>query len=312
MQPARKAQAVRRGLVAFFILAGALIAYGMAKALSPGFGMLLALPYVLIGIGLAWHRGLARWAAMGACFWMIVGAFALPLLITVPITYGQFENPRLAELASWAVAGAMGLLGYRGLQYLRSPAAKATFASSARMRAAFAAESGSVVVVSAAVLLLWLVPVSLLWSEQSPALTDHGMRTLTESSALPDLEITGLCKIGSYGLVKAIVANRGRGSSDRSFVIVYSNVSAGDDNGGNSVARVPDPGTSGVVTLDRATNLRASITETVEVSLTIDSQNQVLESNERNNKARLPIVFASHEPGNLPICLLELPEIDRR
>jgi hypothetical protein len=310
MQPARKAEAVRRGLAAFFVAAGLLVAYGATSVLTTAVALMLGLPSILLGIGIWRHWFLARWAAMGVCFLMVIGAFAVPLIVTLPIAAGDFANPARVEFMSWAFAGAFGLLGFWGLQYFRSPAAKGAFARSAEMRAAFKTESPSIVVTSALLAFtVWLMPVGMVWSEQwAPGRTraaGSGRQVL-----LPDLVVTGLCLRGD-SMVHAEIANRGQSSSSRKFSIAYSSLRIGGGGGGSSLARVPRAGTVGLVGLDRAINPFDTENEGLDVRLSVDSTDQVRESDEDNNKARFPIVFKFYHPGNLPPCP-KLPEINGR
>jgi len=346
MQPARKAESVRRGLAAFFVAAGLLAVYASTSVLTLTVALMLGLPSITLGIGIWRYWGLARWAALGTCFLMVISAFALPLIVRVPISVGEFANPARVEYMSWGFAGALGLLGFWGLQYFRSPASKADFARSADMRAAFEAESSSVVVTSALFMFgFWLVPVGVVWSEQShptasrpagsarrpaqssqfevesPAntsarpvpssdLAENPPRDSGPQDPAPDLVITGLCRRGD-SMVQAEIANRGQSGSNRNYSITYSSLRVGGGGGGVSWGRVPPPGTSGLVGLDRAINPFDTENEGLDVRLSIDSGNHVRESDEANNKAVFPIVFRFYLPDNLPRCP-KLPEMNGR
>lgn len=337
MEPARKAAAVRRGLAAFFVAAGLLAVYASTSVLSRTVALMLGLPSIALGVGIALRWGLARWAALGTCFLMLLGAFALPLIIRVPISVGEFENPGRVEYLGWGFAGAFGLLGFWGLQYFRSPASKEEFGRSSDMRTAFERESPSVVVTSALVMFtFWLLPVGVVWSEQS----GHGSsapargtrRPLPPEPAgemqverpepagpapvsdaqgppLPDLVVTDLCRRGD-SMVHAILANRGNAGSSQKFVISYSGLRVGGG-GGTSLARVPPAGTSGLVGLDRAINPNETETENLDVRLDVDATKQVDERNEGNNQVTIPIVFDYFYPGNLQPCPT-LPEMNGR
>jgi hypothetical protein len=311
IQPARKAQAVRRGLAAFFVAAGLLAVHASTSVLTLTVALLLGLPAVLLGIGIWLRWGLARWAAMGTCFLMLIGAFAVPLIVRVPISVGDFANPARVEYMSWAFAGALGLLGFWGLQYFRSPASKAEFARSADMQAAFRAESPSVVVTSALFMFtFWLVPVGVVWSEQSQTARKAPSSRAARRELLPDLVVTGLCLRGN-SLVQAEIANRGEAGSSRRFMISYSSLRAGGGGSGTSVARVPPAGTSGLVGLDRAINPHETDTAGLDVRVSVDSGKTVDESDEGNNEATFPIVFQYFHPGNLQPCP-KLPEMNGR
>jgi hypothetical protein len=283
---------------------------------------------------------------MGACFLMVIFAFAVPLLIKVPLSIGEFANAERVEYMSWGFAGAFGLLGFWGLQYFRSSAAKAEFARTADMRAAFRAESPSVVVTSALFMFgFWLVPVGVVWVEQSHSTGIEAKRgarrpvqspdpeidsaandaarlasssDLAESPArgpasrdpAPDLVVTGLCRRGE-SMVHAEIANRGQAGASGNYAITYTSLRVGGAGGGTSLARVPPPGTSGLVGLDRAINPLDTENEGLDVRLTVDSANQIHESDEANNQTVVPVVFRFYLPDNLPRCP-KLPEINGR
>jgi len=308
MQPARKAEAVRRSLSVFFIVGGLLATFGTEAIFSRAVGMMLGLPAVALGIAIFRYWSLARWAGMGACFLLLILAFALPLIITVPLEYHEFENARRAEYLTWAFAGAFGLIGYWGLQYFRAPAAKEAFAHSAEMLAAFRGESSSVVVTAAlTVFCVWLMPAGIVWSEQTSAARTpaHGAG---RKPILPDLVATGLCRVGD-SLIQVEIANRGAGGSAAKYAVSYSALRVGGGGSGVSSARVPLAGTSGLVALDHASNPYEIDSASLKVKVTVDTGNTVRESNESNNTATFPIVFEYLSPSNLPKCP-RLPEIN--
>lgn len=306
MDPARKAESVRRGLAVFFVVAGLLALYGARSLVWTS--LVMGIPSILLGVGLWRFWSFARLFGMGVCVFLLVGAFATPLIITVPIGYREFENPLRVEVLSWAFAGAIGLLGYWGLQYLRSPAARDAYAHSNRVRAAFDAESPSITgSMAMAVFGVWLMPMLLVWSKETEAARRDPPRVVAPTT-LPDLVVTGLCLRGD-SLVQAVIANRGAAGSSRKFSVAYSSLRVGGGAGGSSLARVPTAGTSGLVALDRAINPLDTETEALDVRIAIDESDQVRESDESNNRTTFPIVFKYFHPGNLPRCP-ELPEIN--
>jgi hypothetical protein len=308
MQPAHKAQAVRRSLSAFFVIGGMLAFLGVPSIFTHTVAALLGLPSIALGIGVWRYWSIARWAGMGACFLLLVAAFALPLIITVPLEYNQFESPRRAEYLAWAFAGAFGLIGYWGLQYFRAPATKEAYAHSAEMLAAFRGESSSVVVTAAlTVFCVWLMPSAIVWSEQS-AEAQSLARNTDPKAMLPDLKVTGLCLQGD-SLVQAVVANGGRSGSSVIHTVSYTTLQPGGPGPDASSARVPKAGSSGLVALDHAINPIESDGEYFSVRVIVDAHDQIRESNERNNARDFSIVFKDVYPGNLPKCP-PLPEIN--
>lgn len=308
MDPARKAESVRRGLSVFFVIAGLLALYAARSTVWTA--LALGIPSILLGVGLWRFWGAARLFGMGVCLLLLIGAFVTPLVITVPIGYQQFENPRRVEFLSWAFAGAIGLLGYWGLQYLRSPAARAAYAHSDRLRDAFDRESSSIAgTMALTVFGIWLMPSFMVWGKETEA-SRRGPARVIAPTTLPDLTVTGLCLRGD-SLVQAVIANRGQAGSTKRFSVAYSSLRVGGGGGGTSMARVPTAGTSGLVTLDRAINPLDTATEALDARISIDAPDEVRESDESNNQATFPIVFKYFYPGNLPSCP-ELPEINGR
>jgi hypothetical protein len=254
---------------------------------------------------------------MGACFLMMIGAFATPLVMAGALEYNEFADPRRAEYLGWAFAGAFGLIGYWGLQYFRAPAAKESYAHSAEMLATFRGESSSVVVTAAlSVFCFWLMPVALVWREQTAMAVGPASR-VTRSAMMPDLQVTGLCLHGE-ALVQAEIANRGPAWTSDIYTVRHSSlrvsvsrtgVRARVPGTGVSSARVPIPGSSGLVVLDRAINPDETDGARIIVEVTVDAGNTVRETNEANNTAYFPIVFEYAHPGNLPKCP-ELTEIN--
>jgi hypothetical protein len=306
--PARFAEAVRRGLAIFFGAAGVLALCGAMTVLSPLLALVMAIPSILLGVGIWRYWGVARWAALGACFWLLAGALLAPLAITVPLEYGEFENIALAEGLTWILAGVSALAGYWGLQYLRSPAARAAYARSKWIGVQAEGESPSTVTGSAMTLLMiWGLPGMAIWVEEAKA---H--RQFTESptptSVLPDLALDGLCRYGD-SRVQAMVVNRGATSGAQRFSVVFSGFRVGGGGGGSAVATVPPPGMSGLVMLEQASNPPGAETGIHDVRVTLDAYDQVRESDEANNTAEFRVRFDHDEPLSLPACR-KLPEIN--
>lgn len=308
MQPARKAEAIRRSLSAFFIISGAL-AYALISVNSRLLAMALGVSAIVLGIGIWRYWTFARWAGMGTCFLMLIGAFALPLIVTVPVELGQFENPRRAEYLAWAFAGAFGLIGYWGLQYFRAPATKEAYAHSAEMLAIFRGESSSIVVTAAlTVFCVWLLPVGIVWSERTGA-----ARTLAHDVArkpeLPDFVVSDLC-MDRQSQVNAIVANHGARSSPQRVQLLFSGKrDDGKATGRATMVSQPAARSSGLVRAGLAVDSPVRAGYGLELLVTIDPANVIKELDETNNTLFFPLVFKDHVPFNLRSCP-ELPDLD--
>jgi hypothetical protein len=308
MEPVRKAEAVRRSLAVFFVTGGVLAYFGAPAAFSRNVALMLGLPAIALGIGIWRYWTVARWAGMGACFLMMIGAFATPLVMAGALEYHEFANPRRAEYLGWAFAGAFGLIGYWGLQYFRAPATKESYAHSAEMLATFRGESSSVVVTAALSLFcFWLLPVGIVWSEQADA-----ARTPANDGArkpeLPDFVVSDLC-MDRESQVNAIVANHGARSSPQRVQLMFSGKRDDGKTTGRATMVSPAARSSGLVRAGWAVDPPARAGYGLELLVTIDSANAVKELDETNNTLFFPLVFKDHVPFNLRSCP-ELPDLD--
>jgi len=296
---AAEGRSARRGVMLLFGFTGFLLVKGWSEYERDHLRLVLGIANLVIFIGLWLNWRWARWLALGACFLAVVAAFAMPVILELWQPFRNYQGGATpAALFTCATAAAFGMIGYKGLGYLRSPAAWEAFSSDAKQRDALARESSSMVVISAGCIAVFLGMVAIARGVQGP---DFPSMARTPGQ-LPDLYVNSLCMSGQ-NLVKAEVKNLGTGTDAGRFKIAFSDLrDFGRGDRGGSWGEVPAPGQSNYVALDNAINQSEQDGVRQLVHLVIDSYNSILESEENNNTADFTIVYHSFNPGNLPNC----------
>lgn len=309
-------KSIKRGIAGLFVLGGLLrLGFWSVDRVSAE-GPLTAALLVAVGVGIVKHWRWARALAMGACFLAIVLASVTPAWLYFASPHPEAASSTRIILMFSAFAAAFGYLGYKGLQYFRSEQAHRDYSNHGGQLAALQSESSRVVVYGASGwLILSLVLFGMNQGARDPTarLSSQSSQVQPAKSALPDLVVTRLClKEGAQ--VMAEIENRGAGSASRAYQISFTDRQFRNDRY-FSAARVPDPGKSGLVTLDRAFNQDRSVYAQRDVDVEVDAGRWIPESNEANNTGRFALEFQSSRPVNLPSCESaawpeELPSLD--
>jgi hypothetical protein len=291
--------AARRGVITLFAVAGGALAYWWREYGEPDYlRLVLGIACLIVAAGLWKNFRWARWLALGSCFLSIVIAFAMPVILALWKPFESYgEGATNTSFFTIAAAGAIAMIGYKGLGYFRSPAAWSTFSDTEEERKALAGESSLTVVKSAAVVAAVL---GLLAAARGVGMPNLHSVSPKASENLPDLMIGSLCMSG-INLVQAEVRNVGAASASGEFVITFTDL-RGRSGVDESRGEVPRPGRSSYVVLDTATNQIEKDGLRLPVQLEVDSTHRIRESNESNNRAFFPIVFDYFYPRNLPAC----------
>jgi hypothetical protein len=290
--------AIRRGLITIFLVAGAVTAWRW-DVNEPVLRLALGLGSLAVGIGIWLFWSWARWVALGACFLAIVTAFSTPMLLALWRPFDDFSSePRMTELLASLVAGAFGVIGYKGLSHLRSVDARSAFE--------LKNESSVHVLVSSLCVATLLAGAIAGRDVKLPQLS-----VPARSEVLPDLVVKRLCMSG-INRVEAEVANQGAGPYPGVFTIGYDDLHYARYSE-YSQGEVPAPGRSTYVVLTTALNPTEREGRRLVVRTFLDASSQVPESNEGNNRNEFEVIFDTHYPANLPRCPsadgdVELPE----
>jgi hypothetical protein len=291
--------AARRGVITLFAAAGGALAYWWREYGEPDYlRLVVGIACLIVAAGLWKNFRWARWLALGSCYLSVVIAFAMPVILALWKPFeGYGEAATNTALFTVAAAGAIAMVGYKGLGYFRSPAACSTFSDTDEEGKALAGESSLTVVKSAAVVAALLGLLAAARGVGMPNL--HAVSSQARVN-LPDLMIGSLCMSG-INLVQAEVKNVGTASASGEFVITFTDL-RGRSGVDESRGEVPGPGKSAYVVLNNAVNQTEEDGVRLPVQLLVDSKHRIRESNESNNRAVFPIVFNYFYPGNLPAC----------
>lgn len=290
--------AARRGVTTLFAVTGGVLAYWWNEYGPDYLRLVAGIACLAMAAGLWKNLRWARWLALGSCYLSIVIGFTMPLILAL---WKPFESHgEAAGNTTWftiAAAGAIAVIGYKGLGYFRSPAAWSAFSEGEAERKALAGESSFAVIKSAAVVAALL---GLLAAARGVEMPNLHANPPTAARDFPDLVVNSLCMSG-INLVQAEVKNIGTGSAAGEFAITFTDL-RGRGGVDESRGEVPTAGKSTYVALDTAVNQGETDGVRLSVELQVDSKHRIRESNESNNEASFPIVFKYVYPGNLPRC----------
>ncbi len=285
---ADEAYSTRRALILIFLVAGGITLWRWDHN-EPVFHVVLALAALALGIGIWRYWRWARWIALGACFLAIVTAFATPMLLELVRPFDAFINEtKMTELFTSIFAAAFGVIGFKGLSYLRSEDARRSFGATG--------EGSFHVLVSS------LCVATLLAGLFAGREVELPQATVAAEPAvpLPDLVVKRLCMSGTIR-VEAEVANQGAGSYAGEFDLGFNDLQYARYSE-YTKGEVPAPGRSRYVSLSNAYNPTRREGYRLAVTTYLDSSALIRESNEDNNRAEFEVVFNAQQPVNLPAC----------
>jgi len=285
----KRARSLKYGLPIMLLVVGFLLSKNAYTYYRDHGQMAEGVVLMALGVGMLFSFRWARWLAMGGCFLVIVLCCAYPMYVIHGQPFGPFERPVHQALFYGIFVFVFGALAYKVLSYLRSEMGRQQYSAKDD-----AYSSG--VVVSAA---LWGAG---LWAvmNMQPAAAQKVAAAPASAAALADLEIHDLCLDGD-ALVMARVTNRGSGGGGEQYHLTFTNL---EFRGGLgvSIGKVPMPGSTALVALDRAMHPEEEGPATLVVQTQLDPANRVPETDKRNNTRQFELHFDGYFLRGLPQC----------
>lgn len=323
----RTARITKWGFAGLLIFAGGMFFHSQWRDGMPAGDVAVCAAAALLGFGLLLNLLVARWLALGVCFLLIVAAIVLPVLRFLLQPPGTSPGAVFANALFAVFMITFGGIGYRALSYFRSQLGRQDYAGTPEREEHLQKEGSSAVAVSAGAWVLFFaasgfagmrLPTQLVmtrdaeadsarelaaWRAQegpeSPVASDTAPPPERRDLTGPDIAPIGLCGSGEMLVVMAY-ENLGRATREEDFQISYNDKSWDPRSRSIVDGKLPPPGGVGLAALGYIGSLGGEDDRMNLVRVSLDSGNDVRESDEDNNDAEYSLSWRNF--GDLPAC----------